>query len=56
MQKKKKKKKGQNLVTKLVVILDYNPNIFLLKMDFDKSTIGLYLLLISSMLAKFLGN
>ena len=53
MQKKEKRK---NLVTKLVVILDYNPNIFLLKMDFDKSTIGLYLLLISSMLAKFLGN
>ena len=53
MQKKEKRK---NLVTKLVVILGYNLNIFLLKMNFDKSTIGLYLLLISSMFAKFLGN
>ena len=31
-------------------------NIFLLKMNFDKSTIGLYLLLISSILIKFLEN
>ena len=31
-------------------------NIFLLKMNFDKFTIGLHLLLISSMLAKFLEN
>ena len=53
MQKKEKRK---NLVTKLVVILGYNLNIILLKMDFDKSTIGLYLLLISSMLAKFQEN
>ena len=31
-------------------------NIFLLEVNFDKSTIGLHLLFISSMLAKFLGN
>ena len=31
-------------------------NIFLLEMNFDKSTIGLHLLLISSILAKFLKN
>ena len=31
-------------------------NIFLLEVNFDKYTIGLYLLLISSMLAKFIEN
>ena len=31
-------------------------NIFLLKVNFDKSTIGLYFQLISSILAKFLKN
>ena len=48
-----KLKVGQNLVTKLVTILF---NIFLLDVDFDKSTIGLHLILISSMFAKFLEN
>ena len=37
-----------------VVALGNNLNIFLLEMNFDKSTIGLHLLLISSILAKFL--
>ena len=53
----RKKKRGQSLVTKFVVALGYTLlNIFLLEMNFDKSTIGLYLLLISLMLAKFLEN
>ena len=42
---------GQNLVTKLVVL-----SIFLLKVNFDKFTIRLHLLLISFMFAKFLKN
>ena len=45
---------GQSLITKLVVATLLN--IFLLEMSFDKSTIGLHLLLISFMLAKFLEN
>ena len=48
-----KLKVGQNLVTKLITILF---NIFLLEVDFDKSTIRLHLVLISSILAKFLEN
>ena len=48
-----KLKVGQNLVTKLVTILF---NIFLLEVDFDKSTIRLHLVLISSILTKFLEN
>ena len=47
---------GQNLITKLVVTLDYKLNIFLLEVNFDKSTIKLHLLLISSILAKFQEN
>ena len=49
---------GQNLATKLIVALNYTTllNIFLLKVNFDKSIIGLYLFLISSILAKFLEN
>ena len=47
---------GQSLSTKLVVALGYKLNIFLLDINFDKSTIGLYLFLISSMLAKFQEN
>ena len=48
-----KLKVGQNLVTKLVTILF---NIFLLDVDFDKSTIRLHLVLISSIFEKFLEN
>ena len=48
-----KLKVGQNLVTKLITILF---NIFLLEVDFDKSTIRLHLVLISSILTKFLEN
>ena len=48
-----KLKVGQNSVTKLVTILF---NIFLLEVDFDKSTIRLHLVLISSILTKFLEN
>ena len=48
-----KLKVGQNLVTKLVTILF---NIFLLEVDFDKSTIRLHLVLISSIFTKFLEN
>ena len=44
---------GQSLGSKLVVTLF---NIFLLEVNFDKSTIGLHFLLISSMLVKFLEN
>ena len=49
---------GQNLATRLVVVLYYTTilNIFLLEMNFDKSTIGLHNLFIFSMLAKFLEN
>ena len=47
---------GQSLITKLVVTLGYKLNIFLLEVNFDKSTIKLHLLLISSMLAKFQEN
>ena len=46
----------QSLITKLFVTLGYKLNIFLLKLNFDKSTIKLHLLLISSMLAKFQEN
>ena len=53
----RKKKRGQSLATKFVVALGYTLlGIFLLEMNFDKSTTGLYLLLISLMLAKFLEN
>ena len=48
--------KGQSLITKLVVTLGYKLNIFLLEVNFDKFTIKLHLLLISSMLAKFQEN
>ena len=41
--------KGQNLGTNSL-------NIFLLEVNFDKSTIGLYLLLISFIFAKFQEN
>ena len=47
---------GQNLTTKLVVTLkNYNliQYFFLLEVNFDKFTIGLYLILISFILAKF---
>ena len=44
---------GQSLTTKFVVTL---LNIFLLEVNFDKSTIRLHFLFISSMLAKFLEN
>ena len=51
---------GQSLATKLVVTLGYNLTqffyLFLFGVNFDKFTIGLHLLLISSMLAKFLEN
>ena len=51
---------GQSLATKLIVAFGYkidcSLNIFLLEMNFDKSTIGLHLLLISSMFAKFQEN
>ena len=48
---------GQSLTTKLVVTLGYNLiNIFLLKVNFDKSTIRLHLLLIPFILTKFLEN
>ena len=50
------KEKGKSLVTKLVVALGYNLNIFLLDVNFENSIIGLHLFLISSMLAKFLEN
>ena len=46
------KEKGKSLVTKL----GYNLNIFLSNVNFENSTIGLHLFLISSMLAKFLEN
>ena len=47
----------QSLATKLVIALTTTLlNIFLLEVNFDKSTIGLYLLIIFSMLAKFLEN
>ena len=48
--------RGQSLITKLVVTLGYKLNIFLLEVNFDKFTIKLHLLLISSMLAKFQEN
>ena len=49
--------KGQNLITKLVVTLSYNITKYLfIGNNFDKSTIELHLLLISSMLTKFLEN
>ena len=41
----------QSLATKLVVAL---LNIFLFEVNFDKSTIGLHIFLISFILAKFL--
>ena len=49
---------GQNLATRLVVVLYYTTilNIFLLEMNFDKSTIGLHILFIFSMLTKFIEN
>lgn len=50
------KKYGQNLTTKLVVILYYKFNLFLLELNFDKFNIELYFLLISSMLVKFQEN
>ena len=46
----------QSLATKLVVIVTNLLNIFLLNVNFNKSTIGLLLLLISFMLAKFQEN
>ena len=52
----KEKNIGQSLNPKLVLALGYKVNIFLLEMNFDKSTIGLQLLLISLMLAKFQEN
>ena len=52
----KKKNIGQSLATKLILAFGYKLNIFLLEMNFDKSTIGLQLLLISLMLAKFQEN
>ena len=52
----KEKNIGQNLATKLVLALGYKLNIFLLEVNFDKFTIGLHFLFISSMLAKFLEN
>ena len=46
---------GQSLVTNLLQLKATNRlNIFLLDMNFNKFTIGLHFLLISSMLAKFL--
>ena len=49
--------KGQNLITKLVVTLSYNLTKYLfIGNNSDKSTIELHLLLISSMLTKFLEN
>ena len=48
---------GQSLGTQLVIVLGYNLTQYLfIEVNFDKSTIGLYILLISSMLAKFLKN
>ena len=49
----------QSLVTKLVISLGYNHNIyiyifFLLEVNFNKSTDRLHILLISSILTKFL--
>ena len=44
---------GQNLVTKLVITL---LNIFLLEVNFNKSTIRLHPLFTSSILAKFIEN
>ena len=52
----KEKNIVQNLATKLVLVLGYKLNIFLLEVNFDKSTIRLLLLLISLMLAKFQEN
>ena len=52
----KEKNIGQNLATKLVLALGYKLNIFLLEVNFDKFTIGLHLLLISLILAKFQEN
>ena len=47
-------KNGQSFSTNLVVALDYNfTQYFLLDVNFDKSTIRLYFLLIFSILAKF---
>ena len=51
---------GQSLATKLVISLGYNHNIyiyiyfFLLEVNFNKSTDRLHILLISSILTKFL--
>ena len=52
----KEKNIGQSLVTKLVLALSYKLNIFLLEVNFDKSTIKLHLLFIFLMLAKFQEN
>ena len=52
----KEKNIGQSLDTKLVLALGYKFNIFLLEVNFDKSTIRLHLLLISLILAKFQEN
>ena len=52
----KEKNIGQNLVIKLVLDLGYKLNIFLLEVNFDKSTIGLYFFLIFLILAKFQEN
>ena len=50
--------KRKSLATKLFVTLGYNHtlNIFLLEVNFDKSTIGSLLLVVFSMLANFLKN
>ena len=52
----KEKNIEQSFTTKLVLALGYKLNIFLLEVNFDKFTIKLHLLLISSMLAKFQEN
>ena len=56
-------KSNKNILTKFSYKIGCNQpkittllNVFLLEVDFDKSTIGLRFLLISSMLAKFLTN
>ena len=46
---------GKNFATNLVVVYVYNSTqFFLLDVNYDKSTFGLYFLLISSMFVKFL--
>ena len=47
---------GQSLVIKLVISYNLTQYLFLLKVNFDKSTIRLYFLLIYSILVKFLEN